>query len=153
MATTHPDGRPKLAVELASEQSAAGDRTAFDRFMRACGRPPHCDQRVLHRLEDCEYCGSPEAWPQQKERAALGVRNTGVEGDQPGRVHPCPAELARSQESLQSWAGNRPAPPPQHGPLAVEDHVAEALLNDSLWCPVCGGALDPLIEPVLLCSC
>lgn len=105
-----------LALE-ASTLNKESDRGAFRRLMNDAGVPPHCDQRVLHRPEDCAYCA--KALVYQAEREMLGVRNTGVEGDQPGRLYACPAELARSKESLGSWGGNRA--------VTEVDYVAQAL--------------------------
>lgn len=107
----HEDGRPKLSVEIASEAKR------FDDFIDLFGRPPHCDQRVLHQASACEFCA--RAIGQQHEREQLGVRNTGAPDPQPGRPHPCPAELARSPESLASWVGNRP--------MSDVDYVASTL--------------------------
>lgn len=120
---THEDGRPMLAVEAASSEHRGtnGGLDPFRRFMDEFGTPPHCDQRILHRPEDCEYCAHADIM--QAERALLGVRNTGVEGDQDGRVHPCPAELARSKESLAHWGGNRP--------VSADAYAAQALRSSS----------------------
>lgn len=114
-ADKHEDGRPKLMVEIASE------RKEFPLFVELFGRPPHCDARVLHEPSACEYCARAVA--QQRERELLGVRNTGAPADQPGRVHPCPAELARSPASLAAWGGNRP--------VGDVDYVASALRSTS----------------------
>ena len=69
-------------------------------------RFPHCDARVLHPPKICKYCDESGL---QEVRACWGIAFTGQkpEGDQV----PCPANEARSDESLYSWGGNRPQPP------------------------------------------
>ena len=65
---------------------------------------PHCDARVLHPPEECEYCGSEDAKVLREDRERLGVNYTGRKD----RPWPCPAERARSMASLNLWDGNRP---------------------------------------------
>lgn len=66
---------------------------------------PHCDQRVLHAPGDCQYCDEYPDW--QAAREAWGINFTGKREE--GKL-PCPSEGARSLETTERWAGNRPAP-------------------------------------------
>lgn len=66
-------------------------------------RAPHCDPRVLHKPEECKFCG--DAVILQEEREKLGVSNTG----HANRAWPCPADKARGSKSLNAWHGNRAA--------------------------------------------
>lgn len=85
-----------VAVETASADLAATN-IPVGRF-----RFPHCEARILHAPEDCEYCADAKAL--QAERAALDVSNTG----RTNRKWPCPADRARSQVHQNAWPGNRP---------------------------------------------
>lgn len=64
---------------------------------------PHCDNRILHAPGKCKYCDMhPEL---QQDRIDKRISFTG-EPPQRG-MYPCPAEQARSSESLNAWPGNR----------------------------------------------
>lgn len=135
----HEGGRPMLAVEIASHEDQKGDRDAFRQFMDEMGTPPHCDARILHRPEDCQFCARAEVM--QMEREMLGVRNTGVEGEQAGRKWPCPAELARSKESLGAWGGNRPITDVEYAATTLRSHRGDLGYpgEDAIEvCPFCG---------------
>lgn len=125
----------------------ASETKQFDRYRELFDRPAHCDPRILHPPSECEYCAREEM--AQAEREMLGVRNTCYEGEQPGRPNPCPAELARSKESLGAWGGNRPVP--------AVDYAASSLARSELGtdpspcvCPVCSMQLGSPAE-VHLC--
>lgn len=68
---------------------------------------PHCDSRVLHAPDECKYCAMDKYKPLHEERERLGVNHTG----HTDRPWSCPAERARSSDSLNSWPGNRPSRP------------------------------------------
>ncbi len=63
---------------------------------------PHCDARILHPPGECHYCDKSGL---QEVREAWGIAFTGqvTKG-----LKSCPADQARSSESLNSWPGNRP---------------------------------------------
>lgn len=86
--------KPKLLVEKVMDKEAEWPKDI---------RFPHCDARVLHLPEECMFCA--DAKELQKERQDLNVSNTG----HANRSWPCPADKARSSESLNSWGGNRPS--------------------------------------------
>lgn len=68
-------------------------------------RPPHCDQRVLHKPGICQYCDQhPEA---QAAREAWGINFTGESDPQKAQ---CPSEKSRPVEKIHAWPGNRPSP-------------------------------------------
>jgi len=69
-------------------------------------RFPHCDARIVHPPSECTFC---DASGLQEVRACWGIAYTGQEPE--GEQTPCPANEARSDESLYSWGGNRPVPP------------------------------------------
>ena len=67
---------------------------------------PHCDSRILHRANKCEYCDRP-LW--QKKRWNLNIANTGCEPM--AWQDPCPADAARppgSESDHRRWGGNKP---------------------------------------------
>ncbi len=63
---------------------------------------PHCDQRVLHRPGECEFCDMHPDW--QSERTRKDVNFTGSTID----THPCPADEARGLAGAHVWGGNTP---------------------------------------------
>jgi len=68
---------------------------------------PHCDSRILHHPNDCEYCA--QATELQSTRAHLGIALTGRE-PQPGEV-PCEADASRppgADNDHRRWGGNKP---------------------------------------------
>jgi hypothetical protein len=83
--------QPKTKVERAMAKEIPWDDL---------GTLPHCDARVLHLPEECTYCA--DRVDLQEERVELGVSNTGVTN----RAWPCPADKARSSDSLNGWYGN-----------------------------------------------
>ncbi len=67
-------------------------------------RFPHCDQRILHAPEECEFCDRHPEW--QELRMAWSIAFTGWTPD--ANELPCPADKARGPDH-QKWPGNRPA--------------------------------------------
>lgn len=68
---------------------------------------PHCDSRVLHAPDECEYCDLHPDW--QRERITHGVAFTGHAPTE-GQV-PCPADVARPPDTPSDhrrWGGNKP---------------------------------------------
>jgi len=67
---------------------------------------PHCDSRILHRGDECQYCQRP-GW--QGMRWYLGIANT---GHTPGRGEiPCEADATRppgGESDHRRWGGNKP---------------------------------------------
>lgn len=103
--------RPKTKVEKAMDKEVPwGD----------LGTLPHCDARVLHLPEECIYC--EDRADLQEEREKLGVSNTGHSN----RAWPCPADKARSSESLNGWHGNT-ARKSTDEPAPFIKHINEAL--------------------------
>lgn len=68
---------------------------------------PHCDMRILHAPEECEFCANvPEL---QECRKTLGIAWTGHEPD--GSQVPCEADTERppgSDSDHRRWGGNKP---------------------------------------------
>lgn len=65
---------------------------------------PHCDERVLHKPGNCQYCDMyPEA---QQKRVDERVNFTG-HTDADKRL--CPADIARGIGNAHMWHGNRPS--------------------------------------------
>lgn len=68
---------------------------------------PHCDSRILHRANECDYCrDSPEL---QGFRDYLGIAFTGHD-PLPGEV-PCEADAMRppgADNDHRRWGGNKP---------------------------------------------
>ena len=70
------------------------------------GTIPHCDSRILHRPDDCEYCDRPDL---QGARRQLGIAFTGEAPH--GEQIPCEADLTRPQgedNDHRRWGGNKP---------------------------------------------
>lgn len=73
---------------------------------------PHCDSRVLHAPNECQYCDRHPEW--QELRKTWGISFTGhsyknnkLAKDEYGdTLQPCPAEAARGMESINGWGGN-----------------------------------------------
>jgi len=65
---------------------------------------PHCDERVLHKPNDCEICDEYAA-EAQKDRIARGIDFTGH--STPG-FQPCPSDAARGVGGAHVWGRNRP---------------------------------------------
>lgn len=66
---------------------------------------PHCDQRILHAPDVCEYCDGYPDW--QQLRRMWGVAFTGQQ-PRAGQV-PCPADFNRPPDSPsdhRQWPGN-----------------------------------------------
>jgi hypothetical protein len=76
---------------------------------------PHCDARIVHAPGECSYCDESGL---QYVRENWGINFTGHNDED---KLPCPADLARSKESLNSWGGNRPNP--------TLDSVAKVLVS------------------------
>lgn len=86
--------RPKLLIEKVMDKEI----TIHD----LPDRPPHCDPRILHAPDECDYCAS--AVNLQEERRRLDVCNSG----RTDRKWPCPVEKARSLVGAHKWQGNAP---------------------------------------------
>jgi hypothetical protein len=68
---------------------------------------PHCDSRILHAPQECEYCDHYSL--QQHERIRDGIAFTGH--DPVGNQVPCPADVARpkgASNDHRRWGGNKP---------------------------------------------
>lgn len=63
---------------------------------------PHCDPRILHAPNECEYCDKQPDW--QALRAVWGIAFTGYQPEE--TELPCPADYARG-ETINYWPGNR----------------------------------------------
>lgn len=64
---------------------------------------PHCDPRILHAPESCEYCDMHPEW--QYLRQMWGIAFTGWEPDE--KELPDPATHARGFANLNAWGGNK----------------------------------------------
>lgn len=74
---------------------------------------PHCDTRVLHAPDECEYCDMYPDW--QKLRRMWGIAFTGHQPREEN-IHglirkelPCPADFNRPPDSPsdhRQWPGN-----------------------------------------------
>lgn len=62
---------------------------------------PHCDPRILHAPEECEYCDAHPVW--QELRQKWGIAFTGYEPE--GKELPCPADHLRG-DNHKKWDGN-----------------------------------------------
>jgi hypothetical protein len=62
---------------------------------------PHCDPRVLHGPNECEYCDMHPEW--QLLRQTWGIAFTGYEPEE--KELPCPADFARG-DTHKLWGGN-----------------------------------------------
>jgi hypothetical protein len=72
-------------------------------------RFPHCDPRVLHAPNECEYCDAHEDW--QTLREMWGINFTGhnkIETEYGTPYLPCPSEAARPLGNINQWDGNVP---------------------------------------------
>lgn len=94
--------RPDLYCDKANDGRVPWDQLPKFNYRAVEYTFPHCDPRVLHLPSECMYCAA--ATELQDERAREGVSNTG----HANRAWPCPADHARSSQSLNSWSGNRP---------------------------------------------
>lgn len=65
---------------------------------------PHCDQSVLHRPGDCQWCDKYPAWQHYRQVARIAFT-----GHEPvdGEV-PCPSDARRGLGQAHVWGGNRP---------------------------------------------
>lgn len=64
---------------------------------------PHCDSKILHAPGVCEFCDMHPEW--QELREYWGINFT---GEYKLDKTPCPAELARSLDTINKWHGNVP---------------------------------------------
>lgn len=80
---------------------------AVEESANKCGTIPHCDSRILHHPDECEYCADrPEL---QQRRRQLKIAFTGHEPK--ADEIPCEADLERgpgSQADHRRWGGNKP---------------------------------------------
>lgn len=77
-------------------------RQGLSKYTAICG--PHCDGRVLHAPGECTVCDKfPEL--QHVRSVWWGINFTGH--NDPDKLT-CPAELARSLETINRWYGNVP---------------------------------------------
>lgn len=70
---------------------------------------PHCDPRILHRQNSCEYCDMYPEW--QKLREIWGIAFTGHSTDESKMypdhgLIPCPSEWSRPLSVINKWGGN-----------------------------------------------
>jgi hypothetical protein len=83
---------------------------------------PHCDQKVLHKPGECEYCDAHPDW--QELREAWGIAFSGHsnevikykdwEGNTVEKtLIPCPSEWDRPIDIINCWYGNVPRPKEQ----------------------------------------
>lgn len=70
---------------------------------------PHCDPRILHAPNECEYCDMHSDW--QELRLAWHISFTGYSPE--GTELPCPADAARG-DGHKSWGGNIAKAPHNH---------------------------------------
>ena len=64
---------------------------------------PHCDQRILHAPNECEYCDMYPQWQQLRE-----VWNINFTGHYDVGKAVCPAEKERGLGRVNEWSGNQP---------------------------------------------
>ncbi len=64
---------------------------------------PHCDAKVLHAPNICEFCDRHPDW--QELRILWGIAFTGE--NLPDLI-PCPSERDRPLNNINRWPGNRP---------------------------------------------
>lgn len=62
---------------------------------------PHCDPKILHAPNECEFCDKHPKW--QKLRETWGINFTGK--NDPDKIK-CPAEQARPLDTIERWGGN-----------------------------------------------
>lgn len=62
---------------------------------------PHCDPRILHAPEECEFCDMHPEW--QMLRQYWGIAFTGYTPEE--KELPCPADFARG-DNHKLWYGN-----------------------------------------------
>jgi hypothetical protein len=89
---------------------------------------PHCDSRILHHPDDCDYCNRPD-WT--KARAELGIEFTGRE-QRPGFV-PCEADVDRpagAHNDHRRWGGNKPTSATGDPEWPVETYTSYVLYGD-----------------------
>lgn len=84
---------------------------------------PHCDGRILHSPNECEYCDMHPEW--QELRIAWGIAFTGYEPE--GTELPCPADHARG-DSHKKWRGNVAKP------VLTHNHLIDMIATG---CPAC----------------
>lgn len=106
----------------------------FDPTLYQNGRPPHCDELVVHAPGACEFCDDFASLAQQ-QRIRDNINFTG-EGN-PNK-QPCPAEQRRALSTINRWGGN--VAQPRNKPL-----------EGTSGCPKCG---DPgrWINLALICA-
>lgn len=66
---------------------------------------PHCDMRVLHAPDECDFCDNHPEW--QELRQAWGIAFTGHPPTE-GQLM-CPSDVARGMAGAHVWGGNRPS--------------------------------------------
>lgn len=62
---------------------------------------PHCDPRILHAPNECEFCDMHPDW--QELRIIWSIAFTGYEPEE--KELPCPADYARG-DNHKLWHGN-----------------------------------------------
>lgn len=82
-------------------------------------RFPHCDAAVLHAPNECKYC---DMFPDQQQKRIDNKVNFTGEKDQ--LKSKCPAEIARPEETINSWGGNTPRSP-------YQDHIDFLAKNEN----------------------
>lgn len=64
---------------------------------------PHCDSRILHFPGDCDFC---DQCPQLQATRLFDKIN--FTGHHDPALAPCPADIARPNQSYNNWGGNTP---------------------------------------------
>ena len=108
--------RPKLMIEKYGDKEIT-EKELYDWL--GDQRFPHCDARILHLPEECDYC--KDATLLQEEREQLDVSNSGHQN----RGWPCPVEKVRSLKTAHQWHGN--APRHEGDPDPYVDAIIEAV--------------------------
>jgi hypothetical protein len=94
------------------------------------GTIPHCDSRILHDPQICEWCDRPE-W--QVKRGELHIAWTG-EVPEEGQI-PCEADLLRppdGESDHRRWGGNKPTSA-KDDPSWPEESFASQVLYGHHW--------------------
>lgn len=80
---------------------------------------PHCDQSVLHKPGECEYCDHYPDWQEMRE-----VQRINYTGHFDTDKAPCPSHYFRHPDKVESWSGNLPT--------KMKDKIEEDLVNQGV---------------------
>lgn len=86
--------------------------------MELIGRPPHCDQRVLHAPGECTFCDKRPDWQVLRTRWGIAFTGKTPEDTEYSKQLPCPADFNRGDKH-KAWHGNVASPPDEDAKLAV----------------------------------